>query len=105
MTGKDGYFPNGNFTFSDSFTTTPLDYRWVGVRGAKEGFVSTTTEGLSITPYETNIKAKVPTSTLFYRQQHINFTATTTLSYIPRTEKILQVLHATRAKVSTMCSV
>ena len=89
MTGKDGYFPNGNFTFSDSFTTTPLDYRWVGVRGAKEGFVSTTTEGLSITPYETNIKAKVPTSTLFYRQQHINFTATTTLSYIPRTEKDL----------------
>lgn len=89
MTGKDGYFPNGNFTFSDTFTTTPLDYRWVGVRGVKEGFVSTTTEGLSITPYETNIKAKVPTSTLFYRQQHINFTATTTISYIPRTEKDL----------------
>ena len=89
MTGKDGYFPNGNFTFSDNFTTTPLDYRWVGVRGAKEGFISVTAEGLSIAPYETNIKAKAPTSTLFHRQQHINFTATTTLSYIPRTEKDL----------------
>ena len=88
-TGKDGYFPNGNFTFTDSLTTSPLDYRWVGVRGAKEGFISTTAEGLCITPYETNIKAKVPTSTLFYRQQHINFTATTTLSYIPRNEKDL----------------
>ena len=41
-TGKDGYFPNGNFTFTDSLTTSPLDYRWVGVRGAKEGFISTT---------------------------------------------------------------
>lgn len=88
-TGKDGYFPNGNFTFKDSLTTSPLDYRWVGVRGAKEGFISTTAEGLLITPYETNIKAKVPTSTLFYRQQHINFTASTTLSYIPRNEKDL----------------
>ena len=89
MTGKDGYFPNGNFTFNETFTSTPLDFRWVGVRGVREGFTSITAEGLNIAPYETNIKAKVPTSTLFYRQQHINFTATTTLSYIPRSEKDL----------------
>lgn len=89
MTGKDGYFPNGNFIFNETFTSTPLDFRWVGVRGVREGFTSITAEGLNIAPYETNIKAKVPTSTLFYRQQHINFTATTTLSYIPRSEKDL----------------
>lgn len=86
-TGKNGYFPNGNFTFTETFTGSSLDYRWVGVRGAREGFISTTAEGLTITPYETNIKAALPTSTLFYRQQHLNFTATTTLKYIPRTEK------------------
>ena len=88
-TGKNGYFPNGNFTFTETFTGNSLDYRWVGVRGAREGFISTTAEGLTITPYETNIKAVLPTSTLFYRQQHLNFTATTTLKYVPRTEKDL----------------
>lgn len=88
-TGKNGYFPNGNFTFTETFTGSSLDYRWVGVRGAREGFISTTAEGLTITPYETNIKAALPTSTLFYRQQHLNFTATTTLKYVPRTEKDL----------------
>ena len=88
-TGKNGYFPNGNFTFTETFTGSSLDYRWVGVRGAKEGFISTTEDGLKITPYETNIKAVAPTSTLFYRQQHINFTVTTTLKYVPRTEKDL----------------
>ena len=88
-TGKNGYFPNGNFTYTETFTQSPLDYRWVGVRGAKEGFISTTEDGLKITPYETNIKAVAPTSTLFYRQQHINFTVTTTLKYVPRTEKDL----------------
>ena len=88
-TGKNGYFPNGNFTFTETFTGSSLDYRWVGVRGAREGFISTTAEGLTITPYETNIKAVLPTSTLFYRQQHLNFTATTTLKYVPRTEKDL----------------
>lgn len=89
LTGKDGFLPNGNFTFFDSFASSPLDYRWVGVRGAREGFVSTTEKGLEIKPYEVNIKAVAPTSALFYRQQHLNFTATTTLSYAARSEKEL----------------
>lgn len=89
MTGKDGYMPNGNFTYTENFTSSPIDCRWVGVRGAREGFASATAEGLVITPYETNIKAMAPTSTLFYRQQHINFTASVDMTYVPRTEKDL----------------
>lgn len=89
QTGQNGFFPNGNFTFSDNFSASRLDYRWVGVRGARENFISTSANGLTVTPYETNIKAAQPTSTLFYRQQHLHFTATTTLNYVPRSEKDL----------------
>lgn len=30
-TGENGFLPNGNFTFSDDFTSTKLDYRWIGL--------------------------------------------------------------------------
>ena len=89
QTGQNGYFPNGNFTFTETFPSDTLDYRWVGVRGAREKFISVSPDGLSINPYEVNIKVAQPTSTLFYRQQHLNFTATTTINYIPRSEKDL----------------
>ena len=89
QTGLNGFLPNGNFTFTDNFSTSQLDYRWVGVRGAREKFITTSADGLTITPFDTNIKAPRPTSTLFYRQQHLHFTATTTLHYAPRTEKDL----------------
>lgn len=84
--GKNGFLPNGNFTYSESFRNTPIDMRWVGVRGAKEGFASIGKNGLEITPYNVNIKAASPTSTLFYRQQHLNFTATATMDYQPEKE-------------------
>jgi alpha-N-arabinofuranosidase len=29
-TGKDGFLPNGNFTFSDNFAAAIPDYRWIG---------------------------------------------------------------------------
>ncbi|MBP1676479.1 MAG: Xylan 1,4-beta-xylosidase [Bacteroidetes bacterium] len=90
-TGKDGYLPNGNFTFTENFTTEKLDYRWVGIRGPHQDFavVNPKKPGLIINPLPTNIKEVKPTSTLFYRQQHSNFTATTTLSFVPKTEKEL----------------
>jgi len=69
-TGKDGFFPNGNFTFEENFTTNKLDYRWIGLRGPRENFISVTKKGLQINPFEVNIKEVKPTSTLFYRQQH-----------------------------------
>jgi beta-xylosidase len=88
-TGKEGFFPNGNFTFSENFTSPKLDYRWIGLRGPREEFINVTKNGLVITPFAVNIKEMKPTSTLFYRQQHSNFSFTTTLKYNPLTEKDL----------------
>jgi len=88
-TGKDGFFPNGNFTFSDDFTAEKLDYSWIGLRGPRESFISTSKNGLQIKPFETNIKQVAPTSTLFYRQMHKSFSYTVTLDYKPETEKDL----------------
>lgn len=86
QTGREGFFPNGNFTFQDDFQSTVLDYRWIGVRGPREEFIKTDKRGLTITPFAANLKEVVPTSTLFHRQQHRYFTATTTLQYKPASE-------------------
>ena len=88
-TGKDGFFPNGNFTFNDNFTSSKLDYRWIGLRGPREKFIATSKKGLQINPFDTNIKEMKPTSTLFYRQQHNSFSLTTTIDYKPKSEKDL----------------
>jgi xylan 1,4-beta-xylosidase len=79
----EGYFPNGNFTFTENFNSPNLDYRWIGLRGPREAFISKTKNGLRINPFGTNIKELKPTSTLFYRQQHSSFSFTTTLEYKP----------------------
>jgi xylan 1,4-beta-xylosidase len=88
-TGKEGFFPNGNFTFTENFTSDKLDYRWIGLRGPRENFISVTKKGLQINPFEVNIKELKPTSTLFYRQQHNAFSFSTTLDYKPASEKDL----------------
>ncbi|WP_207431377.1 glycoside hydrolase family 43 protein [Sabulibacter ruber] len=88
-TGKEGFFPNGNFTFTDNFTSKNLDYRWVGLRGPREAFISQSKKGLQINPFPANIKELKPTSTLFLRQQHNSFSYTTTLDYKPASEKDL----------------
>lgn len=88
-TGKDGFFPNGNFTFEENFTSNKLDYRWIGLRGPRENFISVTKKGLQINPFQVNIKELKPTSTLFYRQQHNSFTFATTIDYKPASEKDL----------------
>ena len=88
-TGQEGFFPNGNFTFKDNFTANKLDYRWIGLRGPREKFITITKKGLQINPFDTNIKDMKPTSTLFYRQQHNNFSLTTTIDYKPQSDKDL----------------
>ncbi len=85
-TGENGFVPNGNFKFIDNFDSEKLDLRWVGIRGPRENFVTKTKKGLQIKPFPTNIKEVKPTSTLFYRQQHDCFTATTTMDYNPKSE-------------------
>lgn len=89
QTGQNGFFPNGNFTFADDFTATSLDFRWIGIRGPREAFIATSKRGLRIAPFQTNIKATTPTSTLFLRQQHNTFDATVTLEFAPKSEKEL----------------
>lgn len=84
-----GFFPNGNFTYTENFTSDKFDYRWIGLRGPREAFISTTKKGLLIDPFETNIKEVKPTSTLFYRQQHSSFSFTTSMEYKPGSEKEL----------------
>ncbi|KAF2515682.1 glycoside hydrolase family 43 protein [Flavobacterium foetidum] len=88
-TGKDGFLPNGNFTFTENFTSPKLDYRWIGLRGPREHFVSIVKKGLQIEPFPVNIKELKPTSTLFYRQQHNTFSFATTMEYKPKSEKDL----------------
>jgi len=88
-TGQDGFFPNGNFTFKDDFGAEKLDYRWIGLRGPREDFISTSKQGLKIKPFETNIKEVKPTSTLFYRQMHKTFSFEATVDYKPVSEKDL----------------
>ncbi|WP_321517876.1 glycoside hydrolase family 43 protein [uncultured Bacteroides sp.] len=88
--GKDGFLPNGNFTFTENFTSSSLDYKWIGMRGPCEDFIRVNPKGgVQIIPFNVNIKEVKPISSLFYRQQHKNFTATTTVSYQPKTENDL----------------
>ena len=88
-TGTEGFFPNGNFTFTDNFTVPKLDYRWIGMRGPREDFITTSKNGLSIKPFAVSIKAVAPVSALFQRQQHQHFTATTTMKFTPKSENEL----------------
>ncbi|MGF1586567.1 MAG: glycoside hydrolase family 43 protein [Bacteroidales bacterium] len=88
-TGTEGFFPNGNFTFTENFSSDKLDYRWIGVRAWREDFMTVTGKGLRISPFETNIKAVAPISSLFKRQMHKTFTATVTMDYVPESEKDL----------------
>lgn len=89
QTESNGFLPNGNFTFTDNFASDKLDYRWIGVRSWREDFVKITKKGLQINPFSINIKEVKPISSLFYRQQHKNFTATVTLDYLPKSENDL----------------
>lgn len=86
-TGENGYLPNGNFTYEEDFSSDKLDFRWIGLRGTREAFIKQTKKGLEITPFNTNIKERKPTSTLFHRQQHKTFSFSTTLDYQPKSEK------------------
>ena len=88
-TGTEGFFPNGNFTFTDNFTAPKLDYRWIGMRGPREDFITTSKNGLSIKPFALSVKAVAPISALFQRQQHQRFAATTTMKFTPKSEKEL----------------
>ena len=79
-------------------TAEKLDYRWIGLRGPRENFVSVTKNGLQINPFATNIKEVKPTSTLFLRQQHSNFSYAVTIDYKPGSEKDLAGITALQSE-------
>ena len=90
QTGQNGFFPNGNFTYTDNFTAANLDYRWIAMRGPRDSFITAAPKGgIVIKPFAANIKALAPVSALFHRQQHSSFDAEVTLQYLPKTEKDL----------------
>ncbi|WP_262919939.1 beta-xylosidase family glycoside hydrolase [Niabella hibiscisoli] len=90
QTGKNGFFPSGNFTYNDNFTASNLDYRWIAMRGPREEFITTVPKGgVRIQPFEANIKAIAPVSALFHRQQHASFEAAVTMNYVPGSGKDL----------------
>ncbi|GGZ37377.1 xylosidase/arabinosidase [Echinicola pacifica] len=88
-TGKNGFFPNGNFTYKEDFSSSSLDFRWIGLRGPREAFVHLTQRGLQIQPFDVAIQEAKPTSTLFYRQQHKAFTFETSMDYQPSSKEDL----------------
>ncbi len=88
-TGQEGYFLNGNFTFTDSFASPQLNHRWIAVRGMRETFAKPTKNGLQITPLPVNASERKPIAALFHRQQHKTFTTSTTLFYLPASEQDL----------------
>ena len=97
-TGEGDYFPNGNFTYTEDFTSEKLDYRWIGLRGPREDFMEITKNGVKINPFDVNIKEVKPTSTLFHRQQHKDFSFTTTMNYKPKSEKDLAGITALQSE-------
>ncbi len=97
-TGKEGFFPNGNFSFSDKFSADKLDYLWIGLRGPREDFCELSKQGLKITPFPVNIKEVKPTSTLFLRQMHNSFSFTVSMNYRPSSEKDLAGLVALQSE-------
>lgn len=88
-TNAEGYFPNGNFTFSDPLNAGKLDHRWVALRGPREKFLQITNTGTILKPYAADISEQKPISALFYRQQHKNFESTVSLAYVPASESDL----------------
>jgi alpha-N-arabinofuranosidase len=85
QTGQNGFFPNGNFTFSDNFNSPVLDHRWIAMRGPRDSFITTSpTNGLTIKPFTANIFAQEPVSALFHRFQHRTFEVNVTMKFTPR---------------------
>ena len=77
-----GKYNTGNFTYTDKFTGSEPDMRWMYLRNPDLSLYKTG-DGLEITPSDANISERKALSALFCRQQHNTFTAETELDYMP----------------------
>jgi alpha-N-arabinofuranosidase len=79
----------GNFTWKDEFKADKLGMRWLFIRTPQRQWWELTGKGLRITPDTTSIYTRGNPAFIGYRQQHTDFTATTSLSFRPQNEKEL----------------
>lgn len=79
----------GNLTWRDEFTNEPLSNKWLFIRTPKDRWWSTATGKLLLTPTSRSIYAADAPAFIGHRQQHINFTVTTEMSFHPQSEKEL----------------
>ncbi len=80
-------FPlSGNFTFTDSFDASELDYHWYFLRTVKEPWYSLEGKAgyLSMNTRPETISGKSNPSFVGHRQQHQTFSAETTLEFKPK---------------------
>ncbi|MFD2744694.1 MULTISPECIES: glycoside hydrolase family 43 protein [Sphingobacterium] len=86
-TGIDGFLPNGNFRFEDSFKQANLDLRWVALRGPREKFAQQTAHGVQLNPGGHSLADRKPISALFYRQQHRDFSTEVEIDFVPKSTR------------------
>jgi alpha-N-arabinofuranosidase len=78
----------GNFSYTDHFSGSKLDNRWMFLRNPSQ-FYTLGEDGLTIHPLPSNISQLESPSAIFCRQQHLDFTAQTTVSFSPKSDKDL----------------
>jgi len=86
---KDGNkYLTGNFSYKDNFKGTALDMRWQFLRNPTD-FWTLNDDGLTMRAKTDNITMKNSPSAIFTRQQHLNFSAETEVTFTPRSQKDL----------------
>lgn len=88
----DGINPEpftGNFIWKDDFKERELNMRWLFIRTPQQKWWELTENGLHITPDTTDIYQLGNPAFIGYRQQHTDFTVTTSLTFSPGSEKEL----------------
>lgn len=77
----------GNFTWRDDFDTDKqLAWQWLFIRTPQKDFWEIRKGKLFLTPTDHNIYEIASPAFIGHRQQHINFTVTTAMNFIPDSE-------------------
>lgn len=82
----EGLHNTGNFSYTDRFDSDKLDMRWMLLRNMEKPFYKIN-NGLEITPLPVNISQRESLSAVFSRQQHTTFSAETSLTFTPSSDK------------------
>jgi alpha-N-arabinofuranosidase len=88
-TGKDGFLPNGNWTYTDQFDESELSQRWLMLRTPDSTFYAFEKGVLALDKKAVSTKERKNPSLVGFRQQHITFSAETELSFTPVGEQDL----------------